>query len=1654
MAHLETLDRSEHTSTAEGVNGVQEQSSVQGSTAKSSEDDHPPVTKSEQLSSEPEPASSSPGSTGSVPLNGTTPNGVTPGAGTAPALSIPHPKKFAHSNINKKFLEKTSSASHTGSALSSTTTAKTGISNQKPVVQPTTPHSRLVTAKLTAGPQPSVLTGPGWSRPSSTGSNVAPTPSSTNPKPSPLMTPASTPSGPAGKVIHPAPRPAETLVGLRKDGGNKSAWGNSRLGGGSVDSVQNDFPTAAEVAQVRSAKLNEKKQAAQAAATQKQTLAAEADAFRGVHLGSGHHWDEDEGDDDNFLEGVIEFGDGRQYNIPTEPHQTSPSHDPSDHAPGREGAPTATDGKHDPVRKEDRFQDDFDRSWPPSRSSVAPPVREPPSTHRPPSSASSQPQHSPQEGSRVLFNERSNRLEPYSSQSHRFPNNREPYSSRRSDHGSSPTEPRRDLPPHTGSRGVQLLQKPLESPVEPSHRSRVFGDRPGFGNQNDRFRDNSHSRRDFPPTHGLKQPLSQNDSRTRDPHGVPHLSPVDSRTRRPSSGAESFPSPSEGFRAEGRPPPPHLSALHLPPAHRGPPSAAFSETNTGGPPSAHPVAHSPAASFASISPRAAKSPLQSSDLPLTDIDEVRKAAMHSAAERAKLRRQQEEEERERERERARRKAAELEAKMKAEAEAKAKAEQQTSEAQVIGIIESAVQSVSQGPSSNSLASVLESTGSPSAPISKPLFGRVPSTRGGIRPQPRRPSIPGPPPTQDVASPAQEADSWRSNAGPPKHFRRPSHPGASPLIPVVQPPPVVFQAAMQSFSINADEEVEIVDFADMGKLVGKPSESEPTIPEEPAHSQGSTRPPRPVATDFFEDGVTHTSGYPTTPSTEEVSWRRKTAATDDPSPPTDSEQPVSQSDPAKPDLHINVPPPHVHVSPHRRMSTASDDHSRPHGHGHPRSPMGSSYREAPMSALDDTMARIRGAMTGLQQKAEPAAPKPKWLPPALRVRSAAMHDDAPEEVFDVTAIEPPRSPKPAWNHFATKLPSVSRPRDPPTKRQLTLSKSLTHLRSDIFSWEPPIEGMNRKDFHLNDILFQRPFNYKGRPKYHVSLPRVRGGKPVVNLPPRPSVAPVNGAFGKKGEADEASSWRKPASPPKAPTTNDTEEVQEGLATTSRSPPPDAPSIATVSSAVRAEEVVSPTVSVASTGVRSRTQPKMPQGSDVAFYRDSRAESASVPSAAVKFIVSSELEDSISPSNSMNGTKPSTEVRVNGDIDSPATSRVVSAQMHAVSSPSSTSHLKLDSKKSEPVNDVPPSNPVSPWSSKSSPRVFSLKDSPSRPPDRDHLKAVWESTSNKADVSNSLERIGDDMPAVPFSILDVKSDGGETPPPPSSNPPSRMSQHDVTRAFQQVPTSTTNGTAPRRAAPAPTAPVPVHVVASQPSRGPQNHSMPPPQHIPNSGVRQMYGGYPSPLVSSPSPTIVYPMSMTPSPIPRPMVVNGTPQYPHQPMWVPMPGPPASTPNGMMRPPPPYGAQLMPYPHPPAGMYAPHGMQGNVPQPPPNGMQNRPPNGMQLMSPVMAPAHPHPHPHQHNGPHPHPHPHPHPVYAQSPILMHAPPAAGGHPVGHGYPNANQQPPRGQQMRGAYEHTAPGMMPYMPAGPPHPLPPTAPPYTAVPSNSFDRPW
>lgn len=238
---------------------------------------------------------------------------------------------------------------------------------------------------------------------------------------------------------------------------------------------------------------------------------------------------------------------------------------------------------------------------------------------------------------------------------------------------------------------------------------------------------------------------------------------------------------------------------------------------------------------------------------------------------------------------------------------------------------------------------------------------------------------------------------------------------------------------------------------------------------------------------------------------------------------------------------------------------------------------------------------------------------------------------------------------------------------------------------------------------------------------------------------------------------------------------------------------------------------------------------------------------------------------------------------------------------------------------------------PWPK--SPKALRTKDSPSRVPDSGELKALWSSTANRTEepAMNSLAKIGDDMGAVPFTIQDVKSEDGGTPPPPASGPPSRMSLHDVTRAFQTVPTQSISSSTPRSG------------VLSTVSSPPTTHRQPLPNNPPNpmstSNMRSMYPPYGSPMLSSPSPTMIYPTSMTPSPVPRPMVA--TPYG--QPMWVAAPPP-----GTMMRPVPSSYIHLMPYPPPGYPAPPPQGMQGGMhPPPQPNGTPGRP-NGIPLVSP----------------------------------------------------------------------------------------------------------
>ncbi|OBZ78956.1 hypothetical protein A0H81_00512 [Grifola frondosa] len=537
--------------------------------------------------------------------------------------------------------------------------------------------------------------------------------------------------------------------------------------------------------------------------------------------------------------------------------------------------------------------------------------------------------------------------------------------------------------------------------------------------------------------------------------------------------------------------------------------------------------------------------------------------------------------------------------------------------------------------------------------------------------------------------------------------------------------------------------------------------------------------------------------------------------------------------------------------------------------------------------------------------------------------------------------------------------------------------------------------------------------KGQPRYFVSLPQTRhsglnridegASAPVVNLPSAPPR--LNDSSSRENSG--SSSWRRtPSTSPWNSRQPDAAQSPHELDTVSRSPPPEAPSSESrMPSLAKDDRVESPSISGVS--VKMRSQPKMPAGSDVAFYRDTRVNSAVQPTPSVKFIVTSELEGDVSSeSNRESVSLPISPL--NGALDAPHPS----SSGPKITGPSTS----ISTEKDEPGRSTQPfgQRPATPLQSAGtpwmkSPRAFSNKDFA---PDPEHLKAVWSQASDKAELpsTNSLEGIADDLTAVPFTLQDVKSEDGETPPPSVSGPSSRMNSYDVTRAFQQVPSSSSSSSS--------RAPIPL----GSPTNGsvPRHSAFSFSPPMSNANLRPAYPAYGSPLLS-PSPSVMYPMQA--SPIPRPMVLNGgSPAYAQQ-VWVPVPGPAPPTPGGMMRP---LGSpypQMVPYPS--AGgtmpMYGPPPPNMHTgPSQQSNGMQGRS-SGMPVMSPVMQQTHP--------------------MYGGSPVLM------SNLAAGQTYPGAMQ--PMRAQMRGGFDH-APGMS-LMPPSMGHP-PPTGG-YAPVPSNSFPRP-
>lgn len=603
-----------------------------------------------------------------------------------------------------------------------------------------------------------------------------------------------------------------------------------------------------------------------------------------------------------------------------------------------------------------------------------------------------------------------------------------------------------------------------------------------------------------------------------------------------------------------------------------------------------------------------------------EIDNLRKDLMHDAAERAKQRRQAEEAEREKERERARQKAAEMASQAAKETKPLVK------ESEVISVIEEAIATVDP----SAVSSVQDAPGTVSPAAAMPQLKRPPSLRGIQRPPVDSPrpgfarrnsNVPVTP--TSATTPAVQANSWRSKANPVSV----QEPTAAPVPPApLFSGPTAEELADSSFTQNPEENLEVVDFSELGKFVGVPQESVSLKETEVTRS----KPNRPLAVDFFQDH----SDSPNSASQSDT-WKRKPsllqpeAHTDD-NAATDPGARNSISSPRYTTFEtsgMSDKEPSSPIRPNGHGQVMTVTHTA--GHGQLRTPRSQTFpKEATMSALDDAISRIKGAIDGmhesqkdtrsevategqhgqsLQDHSPTAGKSHRWVPPALRIN----HEDSAQTESLSTRCEPPLSPRPAWNTYHVRLPKVSVARQPVHKQQLSQFHRGPPCRSvETLSIDPPVNAANRRDFSLNDILFWIP-GFRGKPRYRVYIPRLSASRPNGSNGLNNNV----GAFGKPPSADTSSSWRKTgallSSPPPA--------IKEELETTSRSPPPSAAlTLDPVSSKPEAD-----LSKQADLPVRQKAQRKMPNGAAVAVYRDSRVVNIEAKP-AVNFIVGSELD----------------------------------------------------------------------------------------------------------------------------------------------------------------------------------------------------------------------------------------------------------------------------------------------------------------------------------------------------------------------------------------------------------------------------------------------
>ncbi|KAH9811555.1 hypothetical protein DFH28DRAFT_981287 [Melampsora americana] len=385
------------------------------------------------------------------------------------------------------------------------------------------------------------------------------------------------------------------------------------------------------------------------------------------------------------------------------------------------------------------------------------------------------------------------------------------------------------------------------------------------------------------------------------------------------------------------------------------------------------------------------------------------------------------------------------------------------------------------------------------------------------------------------------------------------------------------------------------------------------------------------------------------------------------------------------------------------------------------------------------------------------PKPNHLSSASLVRPVLKRpptfvDRDPTPHWDVTKVERPMSPEPAWKAYTVKL---ARPVRQKRKQIPHLLKAfwnpLTPTRVNILTWDPPLPNLSPRTLSRDELLFRKKF-IRGVVMSNVVLPKSsiqrqtdvehehqrEGGPLFMRGRGRGSgtLQPVLRSRG-RGRADVTMSWRRPLEA-SAPVSTPAPEVKAVIPPVPVTPP--------LSPVDKTNEPLTPTPVTSARKQKS----KLPEGSKVAFNRPSNITSSTTATASGIFMVNSEIAgETVQPSGlamSEPEPKPSTPCSTPDDSASiPLTPRNRSSPLPVSLTPPSSNMHSISGSKGSP----------SPWTK--SPLAFSVLDS--------HTKNVWSQpdgrittkTPPSGKIENSLEGIPDDfVAALPRTLNDFNAE----------------------------------------------------------------------------------------------------------------------------------------------------------------------------------------------------------------------------------------------------------------------------------------------------------